>query len=322
MDEKQSNKVTSTAKPHTHTLCDKREEKFILILKKKIKSQNQKNSSHYSRKTLSYFSPLGLLGKYVTPEVLGKADAQNLDEGQSYEHSGHGYEVVIHPDFSLVDAAGSVDDVAGILLLSSIIATLPVLNDVVGIGLATGEWNATSLPTGGGAVEINIQIPVFEALHSTALQPIFLDPVDEVLKIGVISVLDDHSLQLRFDLLLDPVLIDEDDDADSQLAEEYYAHGYAVDEQQKGVFPECPDAPREPDDEDEQSGNYEDEGRVERNLGKLAQILEHVLLGPSPEAHGQHHAPQQPEDNIESKYQILYDRTNFRSVSSGPCCHY
>lgn len=25
-----------------------------------------------------------------------------------------------------------------------------------------------------------------------------------------------------------PVLIDEDDDADSQLAEEYYAHGYAV----------------------------------------------------------------------------------------------
>ena len=67
--------------------------------------------------TLSDFSPLGFLGEYVAPEVLGKADAQNLDEGQAHEHSGHWYEVVINPDFPLVDAASGVDYVAGILLL-------------------------------------------------------------------------------------------------------------------------------------------------------------------------------------------------------------
>lgn len=86
-------------------------------VKENLKVKTKKKSSHYGRKTLSYFSPLGLLCKYVASEVLGKTDAQNLDEGQSYENSGHWYEVVIHPDFPLVDAARGIDDVAGILLL-------------------------------------------------------------------------------------------------------------------------------------------------------------------------------------------------------------
>ncbi len=87
-----------------------------------------------------------------------------------------------------------------------VVSALHVPDDLVLLRLAARERDAAGLPRpdrGGRAVEVDVSVPVGGALDAAALQPALLDPVDQVLLVGVVAVVDDERLEAVGGLVLD-----------------------------------------------------------------------------------------------------------------------
>ena len=152
---------------------------------------------------------------------------------------------------------------------------------------------------------INNVSPISGALDAAALEPSLLDPVYEILLVGVVPVVHDERLEAVCGLVLDPVLEDEAEDAGRHLQEEEDGQEDGVGGQQRRVLPQRPHAPREPDDEGDGARPDEDEGGVEGDVGHEREVVEGVLLGPRPHADRQYAEADQPEDDVEAEDDVL-----------------
>ncbi len=92
-------------------------------------------------------------------------------------------------------------------LSANIISTLLIFNQFVWSTFATRKGHSTCFPTAyrtRRTIEIIITIPVFWTFNAATLKPVFLYPIDQVLLIGVFSVVYYENLQtcgcLFFDL--------------------------------------------------------------------------------------------------------------------------
>ena len=87
-----------------------------------------------------------------------------------------------------------------------VISALHVLDDLVLSRLAAREGDTAGLsgPDGGrGAVEVDVPVPVVWTLDAAALEPALLDPVNQVLLVRVVAVVDDERLEAVRRLVLD-----------------------------------------------------------------------------------------------------------------------
>lgn len=79
-----------------------------------------------------------------------------------------------------------------------IIAALFVPYNLVGKSFAAREWDTARFPAANGqwrAIEVVVVVPVIWAINSAALQPVFLNPVDEILLIGILTVVSNKRTQ-------------------------------------------------------------------------------------------------------------------------------
>jgi len=227
---------------------------------------------------------------------------------------------VLQPFFSCLQATLLIHYLVqpNIVLLPDIIPTLLVLDQLIVFWLAATEWNAAGL-TGtdsfAAAVKINILVPVRWSFDATALQPTFLDPVDQVLLVRVVSVVDDECLETTGGLRLDPVLENEAQDAAGHLKQEKNGQKDGIGRQQGCVLPEGPHTSCESNDEGDSASPYEDEGRVEGDVGQFAQVVEGVLLRPRPDPDRQDSQSKEPKDDVEAKDDIFEAAGDLACVS-------
>ena len=78
-------------------------------------------------------------------------------------------------------------------------------------------------------------------INAAALEPALLDPVDEILLVRVVSVVDDEGPEPAGRLALDPVLENEAEDAAGHLQQQQDGQEYRVGGQQGRVLPQRPD---------------------------------------------------------------------------------
>ena len=160
-------------------------------------------------------------------------------------------------------------------LIANAVAALPVVQ-VVG-GAAARRHTARLHPV-VVAHEINILVPVIGVLDAAALEPVPLDPVDEVLEVFVVAIQLDHALQVLLDLFAHLLLVHVDEDADGELGEEDEAQREAEHHQQHGVLAQRAHAPAEADDEHEAAHDEEYERRVEEDADRQAAQSRECLL--------------------------------------------
>lgn len=94
-----------------------------------------------------------------------------------------------------------------VIRFSHVVTTLLVLDHVVLDGAAAREWDATRLATSfrhARAIKVNVHVPVLRTFDAAAFQPLLLDPINEILAIRIVAIIDDECLEavrcLRFDL--------------------------------------------------------------------------------------------------------------------------
>lgn len=78
-----------------------------------------------------------------------------------------------------------------IALFADIVATLFIFDLLLRTPATAGEGHTTGLPTANcnrGAIEIVIAIPILGPIDATALQPILLYPVNQILLIGILTI--------------------------------------------------------------------------------------------------------------------------------------
>lgn len=145
--------------------------------------------------------PLRLLREYVRAQILREADPQNLGECRANRTAGNREEISFYPLLAglyatfLVNHFGDLKVVTG---LSYVITALFIFNDFIRFSLATAKRHAARFPrtyVARRAIEIIVAVPILRTLNAATLQPIFLNPVDEVLLIGILSVMDDKRLE-------------------------------------------------------------------------------------------------------------------------------
>lgn len=93
-----------------------------------------------------------------------------------------------------------------ITLLAHIVAALFVLNLLLRTPATAGEGHTTGLATAngnGGAIEVVVAIPILGPVNATALQPILLYPVYEILLIWILTIVLDKGSQTLRGLVLD-----------------------------------------------------------------------------------------------------------------------
>lgn len=76
--------------------------------------------------------------------------------------------------------------------------------------LAARERHAARLPAADRlrrAVEVVVVVPVARPIDAAALQPVLLDPVDQILLVGILAIVRDERAQPVGGLLLDPALV-------------------------------------------------------------------------------------------------------------------
>lgn len=159
------------------------------------------------------------------------------------------------------------------------------------------------------AVEVVVVVPVARPIDAAALQPVLLDPVDQVLLVGVLAVVRDERAQTVGRLLLDPALVAQHEHGGGGAQLQQQQHGQengvlrrsgaqlvsCVDTiatssphyrgQQTGVFAQRPNAAGQADNERDGAAADQYEGRIEGDAaGHARQIVEDVLFEPRPEA--------------------------------------
>lgn len=168
----------------------------------------------------------------------------------------------------------------------------------------------------GRTVEILVGLPVLRTFYTTTLQPVCLDPIYQVLLVGVISIVNDESAEAVGGLLLEPVFEDETQHSGGHLQEKQQRQGYRIKRQETGVLPQGAHAPREPDDERDGADDDEEERGVHGYMCHPAEIVERVLLRPRPNANTQDEEAENPKYNIEAEYNILHTAADFGPISS------
>ena len=142
-------------------------------------------------------------------------------------------------------------------------------------------------------------------INATALEPALLDPVDEILLVRVVSVVDNEGPEAAGGLALDPVLEDEAEDAAGHLQQQQDGEEDRVGGQQGRVLPQRPDTANKccnlnfmytktfklvysfTNDKGYGTSPDEDKGWVQGYVCKFGQVIERVLLGPGPNPNSQ-----------------------------------
>ena len=89
--------------------------------------------------------------------------------------------------------------------------------------------------------KVDAKISYRGTINAAALEPALLDPVDEILLVRVVSVMDDEGPEPAGRLALDPILEDEAEDAAGHLEQQQDGQEYRVGGQQGRVLPQRPD---------------------------------------------------------------------------------
>ncbi len=89
--------------------------------------------------------------------------------------------------------------------------------------------------------KVDAKISYRGTINAAALEPALLDPVDEILLVRVVSVVDDEGPEPAGRLALDPVLENEAEDAAGHLQQQQDGQEYRVGGQQGRVLPQRPD---------------------------------------------------------------------------------
>ena len=76
----------------------------------------------------------------------------------------------------------------------------------------------------GTAVKVHVFLPIVGSVHAAAFQPLFLNPIDEILQVGILAIVDDHVGKLVFGLIFHPILVQEQQYARGQLQKQNHAH--------------------------------------------------------------------------------------------------
>jgi len=166
---------------------------------------------------MSVVVPFGHLGEDVGSKILCETDPQYLNEGNANGGASNDRQMVGRgePKLTGLQTTLHVDDVihiAQVRLFSDVVATLYVFNDLSLFGFAAWKGNTASFSRPKGrwrAVKIDVHVPIFWTVNSTAFQPVSLDPINEVLLICVISVVYDEGFETTFGLFFDPIFENE-----------------------------------------------------------------------------------------------------------------
>ena len=92
---------------------------------------------------------------------------------------------------------------------SHVVAALLVLDDVIGVGLAAGEWHTAGLARPQDArctVEVAVGVPVGWRVDAATL-PRRLDVIDEILLVRILAVVEDEVPQSDTRFVLDPAAV-------------------------------------------------------------------------------------------------------------------
>lgn len=142
--------------------------------------------------------PASFLSPNVTDEIPGTAQAEQQYDGNSHNDASDWDHILLKPCFTLLNAALHVDHMAGLnvqtILISDSKSTLNVDYSKLVAGLAAGKRNPATFHAGRRTVEVDVLLPVIVVFESAAVQPFSLNPVNEVLKVGVVSIIEMVSL--------------------------------------------------------------------------------------------------------------------------------
>lgn len=145
--------------------------------------------------------PLRLLREYIRAQILREADSQNLSKCRTNHTAGNREEITLHPLFAGLYATFFVNhfgDLKVITRLSNVVAALFIFNNFIRFSLATAKRHAARFPRADVArrtIEIIVAVPILRALNTATLQPVFLDPVDEILLIRILAIVNDERLE-------------------------------------------------------------------------------------------------------------------------------
>lgn len=138
-------------------------------------------------------------------------------------------------------------------------------------------------------IEVVVAVPILWAFNATALQPIFLDPINEILLIRILPVVRDKSPQTLRSLLLNPpfVLEYKPKHPNAHLHQQQNCEEDGIGCQEAGILPQSTHTSREANHKGYCPNADENEGWIEGDIGKLWHIVEDVLLSPRPNSHSQ-----------------------------------
>lgn len=86
--------------------------------------------------------------------------------------------------------------------------------------------------------------------------------------------------------------------------------------QQAGIFSQCTHTAHEPQHECNGAQNDEHKGGIQGNKREFTYISKHILLSPSPNAHGEDQQSRHPDENIAGKEQVFEAATDFTCFPS------
>jgi len=199
-------------------------------------------------------------------------------------------------------------------LIANTITTLSIIQVID--SAAAGRHTARLHPI-VVAHKINILIPVVGVLDAAALEPVPLDPVDQVLQVFVVAIQLDHALQILLDLFAHLFLVHVDENSDGELGKENDAQREAEQHQQHGVLSQRAHTPAKTDYEHEAAHNEEYERRVEKNADReTAETRKSLFFNPRVNTDPKDCESDKPENDIEAEEKVFYKRAYFSAIAT------
>lgn len=81
-----------------------------------------------------------------------------------------------------------------------------VLDHLLRTSAAAGEWHSARLPAANSdrrAIEVVVAVPVLGTINAATLQPILLDPINEILLVCVLAIVANEGLESLGGLVFD-----------------------------------------------------------------------------------------------------------------------